>query len=58
MAIRVRRLSARIITGKAEYVMELHLNYMRSPIWKIGCETQKQLESEQYILQKGFKRIK
>jgi hypothetical protein len=49
-------IKAIIITGACRYEKVLHLNYMRSPIWKICTETLKQLDSEQYILQKGFKK--
>lgn len=55
---KIKQLTAYIITGATIYKKELHDAYMRSPIWKICTETQKQFESEQYILQKGFTRIK
>lgn len=51
------QITARIITGDAEYTKVLNNNFMRLPIWKICTETMKQLESEQYIFQQGFKRI-
>ncbi len=50
------KLTARIITGNAEYRKELHNGYMTSPIWKICTETAAQFNSEQYIFQKGFVR--
>lgn len=52
------KLSARIITGDAEYTKELKLEQMRTTLPKLTCETMAQLGSEQYILQKGFTRIR
>ena len=51
------KLKAKIITANAIYTKDLKHCQMTSPIWKITVETMKQLESEQYILGKGFKRI-
>jgi len=48
------KLTARIITGSAEYFKELNLQQMRTGINKICCETLNQLDSEQYILSRGF----
>lgn len=50
------KLSARIITGNAEYVRDCP-NEWRKTLPKICCETMNQLESEQYILSKGFVRV-
>ena len=50
-------LRAVIITGNAQYEKPLHNGYMRRPIWKICTETMKQLESEQYLTQKGFRKV-
>jgi hypothetical protein len=47
---------ARIITGKSEWIREVPHEKKR-PIWKICAETQKQLESEQWLKSKGFIRI-
>jgi hypothetical protein len=52
------RLRAIIITQSARYEKDLHHCQMSSPIWKICVETQRQLESEQYLQQKGFRRVK
>lgn len=52
------KLTARIITGSAEYVKELKLEQMRTTLPKLTCETMAQLKSEQYILQKGFTRVR
>jgi len=49
---------ARIITGNAEYIKVLNNNYARSSIAAVCTNTLKQLNSEEYIIQKGFKRIK
>jgi hypothetical protein len=51
------KLTARIITGAAEYTKELRLEQMRRPIYKLCCETMAQLESEQFIAQEGFRRV-
>jgi hypothetical protein len=48
-------ITAVIITGSARYEKPLHNGYMRSPIWKICTETMKQLESEQWLAQNGFR---
>lgn len=53
----VQRMKAVIITGSARYEKELSMNYWVSPIWKITTETMNQLNSEQYILAKGFKKV-
>lgn len=50
-------LKAVIITGSARYEKELHPCQMRLPIWRLCAETMKQLESEQWILAQGFKRV-
>lgn len=48
-----------IITGSARYEKELHhMGYMASPIWKICTETMSQLESEQFLEQKGFRKVR
>ena len=52
----VQRMMAVIITGYVRYEKELNMNYWVSPIWKICTETMNQLNSEQYILAKGFKK--
>jgi hypothetical protein len=53
----VKTMKAIIITGDARYEKDLHMGYWKTPITKICTETSKQLHSEQYILQKGFKRV-
>jgi len=51
------KLKARIITANCVYTKDLHHCQLTSPIWKITVETMKQLESEQYLKQKGFVKI-
>lgn len=53
----VKKMRAIIITGSARYEKELSMNQWVSPIWKICTETNNQLNSEQYILAKGFKKV-
>lgn len=53
----VKSMRAVIITGDARYEKELSMNHWMAPIWKICTETMKQLNSEQYILSKGFKKV-
>ena len=52
-------ITVRILTGSAEYVKVLKnpSQYWETRIWKLGVETMNQLESEQYILGKGFQRV-
>jgi hypothetical protein len=54
----VKTMKAIIITGNARYEKPLPMHYWNVPIWDICTETLKQLHSEEYILGKGFKRVK
>jgi hypothetical protein len=51
------KIKAVIITGSAQYEKQINPSAFNRPIWKLTVETMKQLDSEQYILQKGFKRV-
>ena len=55
--MKVKSMKAIIITGNARYEKEISMNHWVSPIWKICTETINQLNSEQYILAKGFKKV-
>jgi len=48
----------RIITGTSEYRKVLLECQKNVPIWKLGVETVRQLESEQYLQMKGFGKVK
>ena len=52
------KITAIIITKGNRYEKVLNNNYARSSIAAICTDSLKQLNSEQYILQKGFKKVK
>ena len=52
------KIIAIIITKDRRYEKVLDNNYARNSIAAICTDTLKQLDSEQYILQKGFRKIK
>lgn len=51
------KLTARIITGSAEYVKPLKTNHLNTPIWRLTFETMKQLHSEQWLASNGFVKV-
>jgi len=53
----VKSMKAIIVTGSARYEKPLSMNYFHSKIRDICTETMVQLDSEQYILDKGFKKV-
>jgi hypothetical protein len=53
----IKTMRAIIITGDARYEKDLPMHYWVVPIWKIGFETANQRNSEEYLLNKGFKKI-
>lgn len=55
--MKIKTLTVRIITGNAEYIKVLKTNQLKVPIWKLGFETMKQLESEQWLSQNGFVKV-
>jgi hypothetical protein len=50
------KLIAYIITKDNKYIRECPYEW-RKPIWDICCATLKQLDSEQYILSRGFVKL-
>jgi len=54
----ITSLIAYIYTGDAIYRRKCNIQEMRRPIWKICAETMKQLHSEQWLLSRGFEKLK
>jgi hypothetical protein len=57
LRLKLKSLKAVILTGGVRYEKELHWGHFATPIWVLCTETMRQLESEQYILAKGFVKI-
>jgi hypothetical protein len=53
---KLKRITVRILTANEEWSREAPYEVYR-PIWALGFETMNQLESPQYLLSKGFKKI-